>query len=108
MLFVCAWIILVKHSASSEAMCSAQLLARSWPAYSLPRRTSKNCKLLIPSHVLHAPHFDVVLLQYATRTCLAAAGLPTPRNARISVKADVAAAAHTVGFPAVIKPVSGV
>jgi biotin carboxylase len=55
--------------------------------------------------VLRCP--AVTLLQYATRTCLAAAGLPSPRNARISMKADVAAAADKVGFPAVIKPVSG-
>jgi hypothetical protein len=49
----------------------------------------------------------LLLLQYATRACLAAAGLPSPRNARISIAADVTAAAETVGFPAVIKPVSG-
>jgi formate-dependent phosphoribosylglycinamide formyltransferase (GAR transformylase) len=46
-------------------------------------------------------------LQYATRTCLAQAGLPTPRNARISAPSDVQAAADHVGFPSVIKPVSG-
>jgi hypothetical protein len=45
--------------------------------------------------------------QYATRTCLAAAGLPTPRNSRISRPEDVEPAGQHVGFPAVIKPVSG-
>ena len=38
---------------------------------------------------------------------MAKAGLPTPRNARINSPADVAPAAAHVGFPAVIKPVSG-
>jgi carnosine synthase len=38
---------------------------------------------------------------------LAQAGLPTPRNSRISAPEDVQAAADHVGFPSVIKPVSG-
>lgn len=50
---------------------------------------------------------DAARDKYATRTCLAAAGLPTPRNARISAPADVQPAGQHVGFPAVIKPVSG-
>jgi len=45
--------------------------------------------------------------KYATRRCLKAAGLPTPRNALIRSEAEVVAAAQQVGFPAVIKPVSG-
>jgi formate-dependent phosphoribosylglycinamide formyltransferase (GAR transformylase) len=35
------------------------------------------------------------------------ARLPTPRNARINEPGDVVPAAELVGFPAVIKPVSG-
>lgn len=35
------------------------------------------------------------------------AGLPTPRNARINAPEDVEPAGNHVGFPAVIKPVSG-
>lgn len=45
--------------------------------------------------------------KHRTRACLAAAGLPTPRNALIKAEADLAAAAEKVGFPAVMKPVSG-
>lgn len=50
---------------------------------------------------------DAARDKYTTRTCLAAAGLPTPRNSRISAPEDVQAAADHVGFPSVIKPVSG-
>lgn len=50
---------------------------------------------------------DAARDKYATRQALAAAGLPTPRNARISSPADVGPAGEHVGFPAVIKPVSG-
>jgi phosphoribosylaminoimidazole carboxylase (NCAIR synthetase) len=46
-------------------------------------------------------------VQYLTRQALAAAGLPTPRNARISRPEDLEPAAQHVGFPSVIKPVSG-
>ena len=35
------------------------------------------------------------------------AGLPTPANHLIRSSADVAKAAEVVGFPAVIKPISG-
>jgi glutathione synthase/RimK-type ligase-like ATP-grasp enzyme len=35
------------------------------------------------------------------------AGLPTPRNSRINRPEDVVPAGEHVGFPAVIKPVSG-
>eukprot|EP00775_Hariotina_reticulata_P008709 gene8709-8890_t len=50
---------------------------------------------------------DAARDKYATRTGLAAAGLPTPRNSRISSPEDVEPAGQHVGFPAVIKPVSG-
>lgn len=46
-------------------------------------------------------------LQYLTREYMAKAGLPTPRNARINAPEDVMPAGEHVGFPAVIKPVSG-
>jgi len=45
--------------------------------------------------------------KYRTRACLAAAGLPTPRNFLIKTVKDLDAAAAKVGFPAVLKPVSG-
>lgn len=45
--------------------------------------------------------------KYATRECLAKAGLPTPRNSRIRAPGDVEPAGTYVGFPSVIKPVSG-
>merc|ERR1719377_65282 len=45
--------------------------------------------------------------KHATRAALKAAGLPTPRNYLIRSADMVDAAAETVGFPAVLKPVSG-
>lgn len=45
--------------------------------------------------------------KHATRAALRAAGLPTPRNALLKSEADIAAVAKEVGFPAVLKPVSG-
>jgi len=45
--------------------------------------------------------------KHATRACLKAAGLPTPRNYLIANASAVDAAAQQVGFPAVLKPVSG-
>ena len=42
-----------------------------------------------------------------TRSCMKRAGLPTPANHLIRSGADCAAAAEAVGFPAVIKPISG-
>jgi hypothetical protein len=46
-------------------------------------------------------------LQATTRAAMLEARLPTPRNARINAPTDVVPAAEVVGFPAVIKPVSG-
>jgi len=45
--------------------------------------------------------------KHATRACLKANGLPTPRNFLIKDASAVEAAAKQVGFPAVLKPVSG-
>merc|ERR1719149_202151 len=45
--------------------------------------------------------------KHRTRACLAAAGLPTPRNFLIRGAKDLDAAGSLVGFPAVLKPVSG-
>jgi biotin carboxylase len=45
--------------------------------------------------------------KHRTRGCLADAGLPTPPYHRIESQADLAAAAREVGFPAVLKPISG-
>lgn len=38
---------------------------------------------------------------------MARAGMPTPRNMRIDCPDDIEPAGEHVGFPAVIKPVSG-
>lgn len=45
--------------------------------------------------------------KHATRACLKTAGLPTPRNFLIDDKSKLKEAGTTVGFPAVLKPVSG-
>jgi carnosine synthase len=45
--------------------------------------------------------------KYRTRACLAKAGLPTPRNFLIKSQKEIAEAGQKVGFPAVLKPVSG-
>merc|ERR1712226_44218 len=45
--------------------------------------------------------------KHVTRDMLKTAGLPTPRNFLIKCAADVENAAKLVGFPAVLKPVSG-
>lgn len=45
--------------------------------------------------------------KHATRASLKAAGLPTPRNCLIRSEEEIATAMKQVGFPAVIKPVSG-
>merc|ERR1719183_2891518 len=50
---------------------------------------------------------DVARDKYRTRACLAAAGLPTPRNFLIKHEGELVEAAKCVGFPAVLKPVSG-
>jgi len=50
---------------------------------------------------------DAARDKHRTRACLADAGLPTPRNFLIKSVADLEAAASKVGFPAVLKPVSG-
>ena len=50
---------------------------------------------------------DAARDKHATRQCMAAAGLPTPRNLLIEKEEDLAAAAKHVGFPAVIKPIYG-
>jgi len=45
--------------------------------------------------------------KHRTRACLAAAGLPTPKNFLIKSDRNLNDAAARVGFPAVLKPVSG-
>lgn len=60
------------------------------------------------SSVLECEHEDSELLCLQnTRSCMKAAGLPTPANHLIKSSADIAKAAEVVGFPAVIKPISG-
>ena len=56
---------------------------------------------------MHMPVSAYPPWQYATRHLMEAAGLPTPRHFKITSAADLEPAAHHVGFPAVIKPVSG-
>mmetsp|Transcript_73735 Transcript_73735/g.130190 ORF Transcript_73735/g.130190 Transcript_73735/m.130190 type:complete len:650 (+) Transcript_73735:66-2015(+) len=45
--------------------------------------------------------------KHSTRQAMKAAGLPTPPNCEINSEADIARAIEIVGFPAVLKPVSG-
>ncbi|MEW5318059.1 MAG: hypothetical protein WDW38_009312 [Sanguina aurantia] len=45
--------------------------------------------------------------KHATRSIMEKAGLPTPKHYKISTPEDVLRAAAHVGFPAVIKPISG-
>jgi carnosine synthase len=50
---------------------------------------------------------DAARNKHATRAALKLAGLPTPRNTLIVSEAEIDMAAAIVGFPAVLKPVSG-
>lgn len=50
---------------------------------------------------------DAARDKHATRKCMAAAGLPTPRNILIEKTEDLKKASETVGYPAVIKPIYG-
>jgi carnosine synthase len=50
---------------------------------------------------------DAARNKHATRAALKLAGLPTPHNMLIASEAEIEMAAATVGFPAVLKPVSG-
>ena len=50
---------------------------------------------------------DTARNKHAARAAMSAAKLPTPRNFLIEAKDQLADAAAAVGFPAVIKPVSG-
>merc|ERR1719277_1603075 len=50
---------------------------------------------------------DAARDKHATRAALKRAGLPTPRNFLIHSEDQVQPAARHVGFPAVLKPISG-
>merc|ERR1719254_144666 len=50
---------------------------------------------------------DAARDKHATRAALRSAGLPTPRNFLIKSEDQIISAAEHVGFPAVLKPVSG-
>eukprot|EP00971_Amphidinium_carterae_P113365 2245994-Amphidinium_carterae.1 len=50
---------------------------------------------------------DAARDKHKTRAALKAAGLPTPRNFLITKVEDLHQAGEVVGFPAVLKPVSG-
>lgn len=50
---------------------------------------------------------DAARDKHATRAALKKAGLPTPKNMLIRSAAEVVVAGQHVGFPAVLKPVSG-
>lgn len=72
---------------------SASLTARLCEAFGLPG---------------FRPHaVDTARDKHRTRAAMKAAGLPTPRNCLIRQRNELAAAGQTVGFPAVLKPVSG-
>jgi len=64
------------------------------------------CEVLgLPGHSPRA--VDKARDKHRTRTEMALAGLPTPKNMVLTSAADLPAAATTVGFPAVLKPISG-
>lgn len=75
------------------------------------------CELAVPLVARLAEHLglpgnspeavDTARNKHAARACMERAGLPTPRNSLIKSEADLADAAKHVGFPAVIKPISG-
>ncbi|KAF5841959.1 ATP-grasp domain-containing protein [Dunaliella salina] len=75
------------------------------------------CELAVPLAVriaekLGLPHntpesIDFARDKHKARELMQQAGLPTPKHHRITKAADVQVAADVVGFPAVIKPVSG-
>jgi len=50
---------------------------------------------------------DAARDKHRTRAALKAAGLPTPRNMLICQESDLQEAGRVVGFPSVLKPVSG-
>mmetsp|Transcript_51644 Transcript_51644/g.109731 ORF Transcript_51644/g.109731 Transcript_51644/m.109731 type:complete len:631 (+) Transcript_51644:91-1983(+) len=62
-------------------------------------------RLGLPGH--RPSSVDNARNKHATRACLKAAGLPTPRNLLIKTPEDVEKAIEQVGFPAVLKPSSG-
>jgi len=72
---------------------SVPLVARLCEAMGLPG--------LRPSAV------DAARDKHCTRAALKAAGLATPRNMLVRKESEVSAAGRYVGFPAVLKPVSG-
>jgi biotin carboxylase len=63
-------------------------------------------RLGLPFHSIEAA--DAARDKHRARELCAAAGIPGPRFARIETSDDLDKAARTVGFPAVLKPVSGV
>jgi len=64
------------------------------------------CETLgLPGHTPAA--VDSARNKHATRAALKAAGLPTPKNYLIRTTEEVSLAGEAVGFPAVLKPVSG-
>jgi carnosine synthase len=68
--------------------------------------TARLCEMLgLPG--LSPAAVDAARDKHATRKALKDAGLPIPRNMIIRSEADLAAAAEHVGFPAVLKPISG-
>eukprot|EP00434_Breviolum_minutum_P015276 symbB.v1.2.013461.t1/scaffold951.1/size304340/1 len=62
-------------------------------------------KLGLPGHRPEA--VDKARDKHRTRAEMRKAGLPTPKNCLISSEQDLAQATSTVGFPAVLKPISG-
>lgn len=67
---------------------------------------SRLCERLgLPGH--RPGSVDMARNKYETRAALKRAGLPTPKNALIRSLAELDEAMNTVGFPAVLKPVSG-
>eukprot|EP00929_Paragymnodinium_shiwhaense_P049441 TRINITY_DN2493_c0_g1_i12.p1 TRINITY_DN2493_c0_g1~~TRINITY_DN2493_c0_g1_i12.p1 ORF type:complete len:619 (+),score=169.47 TRINITY_DN2493_c0_g1_i12:80-1936(+) len=77
----------------------------SFVELSIPLVARLSEELGLPGHLPTA--VDNARDKHATRACLKVAGLPTPKNHLIKKETDVDLAGRTVGFPAVLKPVSG-
>ena len=101
-----------------EALRAIKALADD-PAldYRLPAGVCTFCELSVPiaarlAEALGLPGpsskaIDVARDKHSTRSAMAQAGLPSPACAKIRCAAELEAAAAAVGFPAVLKPLSG-
>lgn len=111
---------LLAHSPSAvEAAREKQVSSAASPRLimfrdkkSFPKWQNSLCKFALSSQLHETESFRLWLIPVFdrlqnTRSCMAKAGLPTPANYLIRSGNDIKKAAEIVGFPAVIKPISG-